>query len=110
MNASFPTLSRLAAILTATAALTTALATGARAEAPALPAIQPAMMTMAQAVTLAEATQKGIAFDMKRAAVGRDVVYRIKLSTPDRGIVKVQVAAYGGRLEVNPQDRHDTPA
>ena len=99
MHTPFPTLARLAAILSATAVL----AAGARADEP--PAIQPAMLTMAQAVTLAEATQHGTAFNMKRATAGTDVVYHIKVSTPDRGVVKVQVAAYGGRIAVQQQGR-----
>ena len=101
MHTPLSTFTRLAAILSATAAL----AAGARADEPPTPAVQPAMLTMAQAVTLAEATQKGIAYDMKRTSEGSAVVYRIKVSTPDRGIVKVHVAAYGGRLEVQPNER-----
>jgi uncharacterized membrane protein YkoI len=62
------------------------------------------MLTIPQAVTIAEVTQGGTAYGLKREREGRDVVYHVKLSTPDRGVVEVHVGAYGGRVDVLQRD------
>lgn len=89
--------------LTAIAALA---ATAALAQAPQSTSAGPSMMlTMPQAVAVAEAMQVGAAYSVRREAAGGDVVYHVKLSTADRGIVEVHVAAFGGRITPQPHDR-----
>jgi len=87
----------LAAVLAATASL----AQGA----PATVDPQQAMLTIPQAITIAEVTQAGAAYSLKREAAGTDIVYHVKVSTPDRGIVNVHVKAYGGRVELQSHHR-----
>lgn len=74
--------------------------------APATVDPQQALLTIPQAITIAEVTQAGTAYGLKRETVGRDIVYHVKVSTPDRGVVQVHVKAYGGQVEVQPHDRH----
>lgn len=66
---------------------------------------QQAMLTMPQAVTIAEVTQAGTAYGVKRESAGADIVYHVKVSTLARGVVDVHVNAFGGRVEVPPRDR-----
>lgn len=72
----------------------------------AAPAVDPAqaMLTIPQAITIAEVTQNGAAYGLKRETAGADIVYHVKVSTPDRGVVNVHINAYGGRVEA--QQRH----
>lgn len=87
--------------LTAVLAATASLAQGA----PAIVDPQQAMLTIPQAITIAEVTQSGSAYSLKREAVGTDIVYHVKVSTPDRGVVNVHVKAYGGRVAVQSPHR-----
>lgn len=87
----------LAAVLAATASL----AQGA----PATIDPQQAMLTIPQAMTIAEVTQAGAAYSLKRETVGSDIVYHVKVSTPDRGVVQVHVKAYGGQVELQSHHR-----
>jgi uncharacterized membrane protein YkoI len=66
---------------------------------------QQAMLTIPQAITIAEVTQAGAAYSLKREAAGADIVYHVKVSTPDRGVVQVHIKAYGGQVELQPSHR-----
>jgi uncharacterized membrane protein YkoI len=87
----------LTAVLAATASLAQS--------APGAVDPQQAMLTIPQAITIAEVTQAGAAYSLKRETAGTDIVYHVKVSTPDRGVVQVHVKAYGGRVEVQPTHR-----
>lgn len=89
----------------ARAALWTAgLASAAVAAATPAEAL-PSMLTIPQAVTIAEVTQTGTAYGLKREVSGQDVVYHVRVSTADRGVVDVHVHAYGGRVDIQPRHR-----
>jgi uncharacterized membrane protein YkoI len=66
---------------------------------------QQAMLTIPQAMTIAEVTQAGAAYSLKRETAGTDIVYHVKVSTPDRGVVNLHVKAYGGQVALQPAHR-----
>lgn len=82
------------------------LTAAASVRAAPVPDPDAAMLTIPQAVTIAEVTQRGTLYGLKRETAGGEVVYHVKVSTPDRGIVEAHIQAYGGRIQTLREREH----